>query len=153
MIDRHPNVARRMREALDAWWQGVEPVANQAQRIIIGSDEENPMMLSACEWKDVFVDQQRQARIGDNRPSPPPNTVAIILRPRAREQRIWHPPIRRKSGLSRSRSPLCRSKSRLRRFWTRVVRRLTRRWPQKVANSKCWMFSGGQQSNVQYRVA
>jgi hypothetical protein len=53
-----------MADALDAWWQGVEPVANEVQRIIVGSDAENPMMLSACEWKDVFVDQQRQVRIG-----------------------------------------------------------------------------------------
>ena len=46
-------------QALDAWWAEVEPVANQPQRIIIGSDAENPMLLSACEWQDVFVDQQR----------------------------------------------------------------------------------------------
>ena len=69
VIDQHPDVASRMQEALDAWWQEVEPVANQVQRIIIGSDEENPMMLSACEWKDVFVDQQRQVRIGERRNS------------------------------------------------------------------------------------
>ena len=64
VIDEHPDIAAEMQEALDAWWQGVEPVANQVQRIIIGSDEENPMMLSACEWRDVFVDQQQQVRIG-----------------------------------------------------------------------------------------
>ena len=64
VIDRHPDVAHKMQEALDAWWQEVEPVANQVQRIIIGSDQENPMMLSACEWKDVFVDQQNQVRVG-----------------------------------------------------------------------------------------
>ena len=44
-------------------------VANQVQRIIIGSEAENPMMLSACEWRDVFVDQQRQARIAERRNS------------------------------------------------------------------------------------
>ena len=64
VLDQYPDVARTMEEALDAWWADVEPVANQVQRIIIGSDEENPMMLSACEWKDVFVDQQRQVRVG-----------------------------------------------------------------------------------------
>ena len=58
-----------MQEAQDAWWQGVEPVANQVQRIIVGSDEENPMMLSACEWWDVFVDQQEQVRIGERKNS------------------------------------------------------------------------------------
>ena len=69
VIDQHPDIARRMLEALDAWWREVEPVANQVQRIIIGSDEENPTMLSACEWRDVFVDQQRQVRIGERKNS------------------------------------------------------------------------------------
>ena len=69
VIEHHPDVARRMRDALDSWWQEVESVANQVQRIIIGSEEENPMMLSACEWKDVFVDQQRQVRIGERKNS------------------------------------------------------------------------------------
>jgi arylsulfatase len=64
VIDQYPEVAQTMLEALDAWWQDVEPTANQIQRVIIGSDEENPMMLSACEWRDVFVDQQKQVRIG-----------------------------------------------------------------------------------------
>ena len=69
VMDQHPDVARRMQEALDAWWQAVEPVANQVQRITIGSDQENPAMLSACEWQDVFVDQQRQVRIGERKNS------------------------------------------------------------------------------------
>ncbi len=64
VIDEHPEVARTMQEALDTWWQDVEPAANQLQRITIGSDAENPMTLSACEWADVFVDQQRQVRTG-----------------------------------------------------------------------------------------
>ncbi|MFW6119167.1 MAG: arylsulfatase [Planctomycetota bacterium] len=64
VIDQHPDIASKMREALDRWWQEVEPLANQVQRIIIGSEEENPMLLSACEWQDVFVDQQRQVRVG-----------------------------------------------------------------------------------------
>jgi hypothetical protein len=69
VIDQHPEVTNFMLEGLDSWWQEVEPVANQIQRIIIGSDEENPMMLSACEWRDVFVDQQRQVRIGERKNS------------------------------------------------------------------------------------
>ena len=30
----------------------------EPQRVVIGSDRENPMMLTACEWLDVFIDQQ-----------------------------------------------------------------------------------------------
>jgi arylsulfatase len=69
IIDRHPDVADKMREALDTWWQGVEATANEVQRIIVGSDEEDPMRLSACEWQDVFVDQQRQVRVGERKNS------------------------------------------------------------------------------------
>ncbi|MBT3291150.1 MAG: arylsulfatase [Victivallales bacterium] len=62
VIDRHPEVAQPMLAHLDAWWADVAPACNEIQRVIIGSDEENPMMLSACEWADVFVDQQQQVR-------------------------------------------------------------------------------------------
>lgn len=63
VAEAHPEIVEKMREHLDAWWQEVEPVANEVQRIIIGSEKENPMTLSACEWMDIFVDQQRQVRI------------------------------------------------------------------------------------------
>ena len=64
VIDDHPDVAEAMLRHLDTWWTDVEPVANQIQRVIIGDEAENPMMLSACEWADVFVDQQKQIRVG-----------------------------------------------------------------------------------------
>ena len=63
VADQHPDIVRQMQDYLDAWWREVEPVANQVQRITIGSEAENPMTLSACEWRDVFVDQQRQVRV------------------------------------------------------------------------------------------
>jgi len=69
VINQHPDVARVMQDHLDNWWADVEPVVNQPQRIVIGSDEENPSMLSACEWADVFVDQQRQVRVGERKNS------------------------------------------------------------------------------------
>jgi hypothetical protein len=37
--------------------------------VVIGSEAENPAMLSACEWADVFVDQQQQVRVGVRRNS------------------------------------------------------------------------------------
>jgi arylsulfatase len=69
VIEEHPDVARRMSETLDNWWADVEPFANQVQRIIIGSDAENPLQLGACEWRDVFVDQQKQVRLADRKNS------------------------------------------------------------------------------------
>ncbi len=37
----------------------------QVQRVVIGNDRENPMLLTACEWLDVFIDQQSQVRNGE----------------------------------------------------------------------------------------
>lgn len=64
VIDQHPEVVGRMRKHLYDWWDDVGPTANEPQRIIIGNNVENPLMLTACEWLDVFVDQQGQIRRG-----------------------------------------------------------------------------------------
>jgi hypothetical protein len=60
VFDQHPDVVKRMREHLYSWWDEVGPTANEPQRVVIGSDHENPSRLTACEWLDVFVDQQAQ---------------------------------------------------------------------------------------------
>lgn len=62
---QHPEVVAKMRAHLDAWWNGVKDEVTKPQRVVIGSDKENPMMLSACEWLDVFIDQQVQVRRAD----------------------------------------------------------------------------------------
>ncbi len=67
VIDRHPEVLAKMRARLDAWWDEVGPTANEVQRIIIGSEHENPSRLTGCEWLDVFIDQQRQIRVGQEK--------------------------------------------------------------------------------------
>lgn len=64
VADEHPEVVAKMRDHLDQWWAGVKDEAEEIQRVVIGNDAENPLMLSACEWLDVFVDQQRQIRRG-----------------------------------------------------------------------------------------
>ena len=61
----HPEVVAKMRDHLQQWWNGVKDDVMTPQRVVIGSDSENPMMLTACEWLDVFVDQQRQVRRAD----------------------------------------------------------------------------------------
>jgi arylsulfatase A-like enzyme len=64
VIDQHPDVVQFMRNRLNQWWDDVGPTANEPQRVIIGSPQENPSRLTACEWLDVFVDQQNQIRNG-----------------------------------------------------------------------------------------
>ncbi|MEM7386593.1 MAG: arylsulfatase, partial [Verrucomicrobiota bacterium] len=67
VIDRHPEILARMRNHLDEWWAEVGPTANEVQRVVIGSDHENPSRLTGCEWLDVFIDQQRQIRAGQEK--------------------------------------------------------------------------------------
>ena len=67
VIEQHPEVVDKMRGELYRWWDEVGPTANEPQRIIMGSEYENPSRLTACDWLDVFVDQQRQVRVGQQK--------------------------------------------------------------------------------------
>ena len=60
VIDRHPEVAAKMRDHLDRWWKGMAPRVNEPQPVVIGPGKASPTLLTACEWLDVFVDQQKQ---------------------------------------------------------------------------------------------
>jgi len=64
VIGKYPEIASKMSAHLDHWWSEVRNIANEPQPVVIGHDAENPMMLTACEWLDVFVDQQGQIRRG-----------------------------------------------------------------------------------------
>ncbi len=64
VAEDYPDVVIKMRNHLNEWWASVKDLANQAQRIVIGNEKENPMMLTACEWLDVFIDQQGQVKNG-----------------------------------------------------------------------------------------
>ena len=67
VIAQHPEIAARLRGRLDAWWSEVKDIANDPQRVIIGNDADNPTLLTACEWLDVFIDQQIQVRRADRK--------------------------------------------------------------------------------------
>jgi arylsulfatase len=61
----HPDIVAKMRAHYDAWWSRVEPRVNEFERITIGSEAQNPTLLSPCDWQDVFLDQSRQVRAGE----------------------------------------------------------------------------------------
>jgi arylsulfatase len=63
----HPEVVATLRQRLEAWWRQNGVRANELQRVVIGHDAENPAMLTACEWWNVFVDQQAQVRRGERK--------------------------------------------------------------------------------------
>ncbi len=67
VIDQYPEVVAAMRKHLDSWWDGVKERVNDFSASVVGHDAENPVQLTACEWADVFVDQQAQVRRGERK--------------------------------------------------------------------------------------
>jgi arylsulfatase A-like enzyme len=61
---KHPDIVAKMRAHLDRWWETLGPDVAGCERIIIGNSADDPTTLTACEWLDVFVDQQAQVRRG-----------------------------------------------------------------------------------------
>jgi len=64
VFDKYPEVVNKMMEGLDRWWKNVRDDVNEPQRIVVGTKYENPSILTACDWLDVFVDQQPQISRG-----------------------------------------------------------------------------------------
>ncbi|MEM6468584.1 MAG: arylsulfatase [Planctomycetota bacterium] len=59
----HPEIVKLLSQRLNGWWSTVKDDVMIPQRVVIGSDRENPSLLTACEWLDVFIDQQLQVRL------------------------------------------------------------------------------------------
>jgi len=70
VINKHPDVAARLRTHYERWWAGVAARVNDHEAIMIGSDTENPLHLSPADWEDVFLDQMAQVRAGLKRNGP-----------------------------------------------------------------------------------
>jgi arylsulfatase A-like enzyme len=64
LIKQKPEIAQELQDHYAKWWSGVEAKVNDFEAVIIGSKHENPTMLSATEWADVFLDQAKQVREG-----------------------------------------------------------------------------------------
>jgi arylsulfatase A-like enzyme len=60
----HPEIVKQMRKHLNNWWDSVKGDVMEVQRVVIGNDKENPSLLTSCEWLNVFVDLQKQVRMG-----------------------------------------------------------------------------------------
>lgn len=61
---QHPDLVARMRAHYARWWAGVAPRLDERERIVIGSDAENPSLLSPADWEDVDLDTGRAVREG-----------------------------------------------------------------------------------------
>ncbi len=64
LIAEHPEIAARMRAHYEQWWNNIAPRLDTFLPVHIGSDKENPTLLSPTEWADSFLDQHVQIRRG-----------------------------------------------------------------------------------------
>jgi arylsulfatase len=62
VFDQFPKVVQKMQQHYTRWWKAVEPRVNEFSAIPIGHERENPVLLTPCDWRDVFMDQQWQIR-------------------------------------------------------------------------------------------
>lgn len=62
LIAGHPDVAAKMRQHYEQWWAEISPRVDEFVPVHIGAQQDNPCLLSPCEWQDVFLDQQAQVR-------------------------------------------------------------------------------------------
>jgi len=69
VYDQNLDVVKAMEANLDIWWDSVKEDVNKPQKIIVGSDKENPSFLTAVDWLDVFIDQQPQVSRGERKNS------------------------------------------------------------------------------------
>ncbi len=60
----HPDLVARMRSTYEQWWSRVAPRVNELGSLVIGSERENPSVLSPAEWDGVSFDTARQVRRG-----------------------------------------------------------------------------------------
>jgi arylsulfatase len=70
VADTHPEIVTRMRDHYAGWWAEIAPAVNTLSDITIGAKAEPVTLLSAADWQDVFLDQQRQVRRGEKRSGP-----------------------------------------------------------------------------------
>jgi arylsulfatase len=64
---RHPEVVAEMRSHYDRWWAQVQPRIDEPIRIVVGSNAENPSILSSLDWWNVFMAMSHQVRAGERR--------------------------------------------------------------------------------------
>jgi arylsulfatase len=67
VVKQFPEVAKQMRAHYEGWWKTVEPRLDTFLPVHLGSERENPVLLSPTEWADVFLDQGNQIRAGDRK--------------------------------------------------------------------------------------
>jgi arylsulfatase len=60
----HPEVLAKLRNQYEQWWAGVAPSLEDFVPVVLGSDREDPVTLSAADWANVYCDNMNDLRAG-----------------------------------------------------------------------------------------
>lgn len=70
VIDKNPDVVKKLREHYDAWWARVEKGLDEFQPLSIGAAAEPVTRLTPSDWQDTHFDNSYQVRRGENKVAP-----------------------------------------------------------------------------------
>jgi arylsulfatase len=70
VLDKHPEVVKKMREHYDRWWARVEKGLDEFSFLSVGADAEPSVQLTPADWQDVHCDQSAQVRRGEAKNAP-----------------------------------------------------------------------------------
>lgn len=64
VIDENAEIARRLRDAHEVWWNGLQPDIGLRGQVIVGHDAENPLILNASGWQGPYMVDNDAVRRG-----------------------------------------------------------------------------------------
>jgi arylsulfatase len=70
VIEKHPDIVKKLRAHYDAWWAKIEKGLDEFQPLSIGAAAEPVTRLTPCDWQDSHCDQAAQVRRGEKRNAP-----------------------------------------------------------------------------------
>jgi len=70
VAEKNPEVVKKMTQHYDKWWAGVEKLVDDFSPISIGSAKQNPVVLTAAEWANQYLDNVNDLRAGAKRNGP-----------------------------------------------------------------------------------
>ncbi|MGQ9562230.1 MAG: exo-alpha-sialidase [Thermogutta sp.] len=86
----HPDVVEKMRRFYDEWWEKIEPRVYDYQPLLVGTDQENPVILSSNYWAGVDVDNHHRVSAAEGGPRGGPYYLEVTKPGRYRiELRRW----------------------------------------------------------------
>ncbi|MGB4728935.1 MAG: exo-alpha-sialidase [Thermogutta sp.] len=86
----HPDVVKKMQSFYDHWWTQIEPTVYEYQPVVVGTEHENPVILSSNYWAGVDVDNHHRVSAGEGGPRGGPYHIDVATPGRYRiELRRW----------------------------------------------------------------